>query len=89
MYIPELDAKLYHINTTHLTKAMSQIPRLTEELQQVQQYLITCKPSDQCIDSNLARTYRTILKVRTLLLQSLPLGILKPNEFKTPDPLDE
>lgn len=89
MDIPELDAKLHHINTTHLTKAMSQIPRLIEELQQVQQYLITCKPKEQQIDSDLARTYKVILKVRTLLLQSLPLGILKPKEFKTPDPLDE
>lgn len=89
MHTRKPDPKVHHINTTHLTKAMSQIPRLTEELQQVQQYLITCKPSDQRIDSNLVRTYRTILKVRTLLLQSLPLGILKSKEFKTPDPLDE
>ena len=88
MHTRKPDPKVHHINTVHLTKAMSQMPRLIEELQQVQQYLITCKPSDQ-IDTDLARTYRIILKVQTLLLQSLPLGILKPNEFKTPDPLDE
>lgn len=91
MKIKELDHKLNSENQERIQKSLSQIPRFIEELTQVQETLkaaseISKEHPDEVI-RKVREIYKAISLSRISLLKNLPLGILKPNEFKTSEPI--
>lgn len=90
MKIPELDDKLNLQNQERIRKALTQIPRFIEELTQIKIFLenaseISKEHPDKVVQY-VRRTYETVKLSRCKLLLNLPLGILKPKEFETPEP---
>lgn len=91
MKIPELDAKLNAENQKKAKLALSQIPRFIEELNQVKDYLEEAlevsKENPDRVIKTIGSCRQAILKSRLSLLSNLPLGIIKPAKFTTPEPL--
>lgn len=90
MKIPELDDKLNLQNQERIRKALTQIPRFIEELTQIKTFLekaseISKEHPDKVVKP-VRETYETLKMGRASMLWNLPLGILKPKEFKTPEP---
>lgn len=84
--VPFKPTTIKDYNKNLLDKALSQLPRFIEELQQVQIYLSQYEATNSK-DDKLKQIYHTLVESRIDLISSLPLGILKPRFFTTKDPI--